>query len=46
MEPAHTAVARCAISVVEKSSTTLADFYGSFVDIVYGSAGMLAAEAG
>lgn len=26
-------------------STTLADFYGSFVAIVYGNAGMLAAEA-
>jgi len=28
-----------------RTSTTLADFYGSFVAIVYGSAGMLAAEA-
>ena len=29
-----------------RPNTTLADFCGSFVAIVYGSAGMLAAEAG
>jgi chemotaxis protein CheY-P-specific phosphatase CheC len=29
-----------------EASTTLADFCGSFVAIVYGSAGMLAAGAG
>lgn len=42
---AHFSIRCCQAVWSGLASTTLADFYGSFVAIVYGNAGMLAAEA-